>query len=70
MHAENTRFSDHHMYRAGNSFPKLEAVKLFSFMLLILMLLIQKLSQFQGLFPEDYDKRTAPPKINEGKIHL
>ena len=31
---------------------------------------LQKLSQFQGLFPEDYDKRTAPPKINEGKIHL
>ena len=30
---------------------------------------LQKLSQFQGLFPEDYDKRTAPPKINEGKIH-
>ena len=34
------------------------------------ILTLQKLSQFQGLFPEDYDKRTAPPKINEGKIHL
>ena len=31
---------------------------------------LQKMSKFQGLFPEDYDKRTAPPKINEGKIHL
>jgi len=28
---------------------------------------LQKMSKFQGLFPEDYDKRTAPPKINEGK---
>ena len=31
---------------------------------------LQKMSKFQGLFPEDYDKRTAPPKINEGKIQL
>ena len=27
----------------------------------------QKLSKFQSLFPEDYDKRTAPPQTNEGK---
>ena len=22
---------------------------------------------FQNLFPDDYDKRTAPPKLSEGK---
>ena len=31
---------------------------------------IQKLSEFQSLFPDDYDKRTAPPQINEGKMLL
>ena len=28
----------------------------------------QKLSKFQDLFPDDYDKRTAPPQTNEGKV--
>ena len=27
----------------------------------------KEISKFQGLFPNDYDKRTAPPQINEGK---